>query len=80
MTFTEQQINEKLILLPKSEWKYYVGGFYLEHKELGRIELAMDKSSGVTFLIIRNHFIKATPELINHVDEQIDLQDIVNKI
>ena len=80
MTYTEQLINEKLILLPKSQWKEYIGGYFLQHEELGRIELTMDKSNGVTFLIIRNHFIRATPELINHVDEQIDLEDIFQRL
>jgi hypothetical protein len=80
MTYTEQLINEKLILLPKSQWKKDLAGYFLQHEKLGRIELTMDKSNGGAFLVIRNHFIRATPDLINHVDEQIDLEDIFQRL
>ena len=80
MKTNEQQIIEKLLQYPKTDWKQYKYGFYLDHKELHRIELTMDRSSGTSFIIIKNHYMMATQELINHVDEKMDLETILQKI
>jgi hypothetical protein len=80
MKTIEKQINEKLLQFPKNDWEERLGGYALNHKELGEIQLVFDKSNGSSYIVIKKIIIKAEPELINHVSEQIDLEKILNKL